>query len=87
MKKSILILAALLLTPALAAFGQARPNGDKWKASVIDIEITGKSYDYIQPWSKSTRTLRKIGTVVGEREILTTALGLNDNILIRLRLR
>ncbi len=85
MKKSILILAALLLTPTLAAFGQVRPNGDKWKASVIDIEITGKSYDYIQPWSKSTRTLRKLGTVLGPREILTTALGLNDNILIRLQ--
>ena len=85
MKKFILILAAIALTPGLNALGQGRSNGDKWKASVIDIEVTGKQYDYIQPWSKSTRTLRKVGTVVGDREILTTALGLNDHILIRLQ--
>jgi hypothetical protein len=85
MKKHILILAAVLLTPTLVAFGQARPDDGRWRASVVDIEVTGKSYDYIQPWSKSTRTVRKIGTVVGRGEILTTALGLNDHILIRLQ--
>ncbi len=85
MKKSLLFLSALLLASALDAFAQGRSNGDRWEGSVVDIEVTGKAYDYIQPWAKSTRTARKIGTVVGPREILTTALALNDHILIRLQ--
>lgn len=85
MKKIICLLAAVLFSTALPAFGQAHSNGEKWENSIVELEVTRKSYDYIQPWSKTTATARKIGTVIGEREILTTAIGLNDKILIRIQ--
>ena len=85
MKKSLLLLVAVLIATALPAFGQGRSIGEKWESSIVELEVTRKSYDYIQPWAKTPSTARKIGTVIGRREILTTAVGLNDKILIRIQ--
>lgn len=85
MKKPLFLLAAVLIAAALPAFGQGRSSAEKWENSIVELEVTRKTYDYIQPWSKTTAKSRKIGTVIGSREILTTATGLNDKILIRIQ--
>ncbi|MFT5493199.1 MAG: hypothetical protein ACI8V5_003589, partial [Limisphaerales bacterium] len=85
MKKPLFLLAAVLIAAALPAFGQGSSSAEKWENSIVELEVTRKTYDYIQPWSKTTAKSRKIGTVIGPREILTTATGLNDKILIRIQ--
>ena len=57
----------------------------KWEKSVVTVEVTFKEYDYFQPWTTPTRSVRKHGLVVGEREILTTAQHLPTETLIRLQ--
>jgi len=66
----------------------ARAQEDKlagWERSIVTIEVSRKQYDYYQPWSKRTRRFQKIGTVIGERQILTTADELFERTLIRLQ--
>ncbi|HMO65976.1 MAG TPA: hypothetical protein PKE47_12270, partial [Verrucomicrobiota bacterium] len=47
--------------------------------------MTFRDYDLFQPWNKPTRTIRKHGLVVGERQILTTAQYLPTQTLVRLQ--
>jgi hypothetical protein len=56
-----------------------------WERSIVTIEVARKQYDYYQPWSKRTRRFQKIGTVIGEHQILTTADELFDRTLIRVQ--
>jgi hypothetical protein len=56
-----------------------------WERSVVTIEVTHKQYDYYQPWTRKTRKLLKAGTVIGQRQILTTAEDLWDRTLVRLQ--
>ena len=80
-----LIAAATLLLSSGGAAAQSRNGESQWQNSVVTLQVTGKRYDYIQPWSKSTGATVKNGVVISPREILTTAIGLNDNILIRIQ--
>src|SRR5262245_20969738 len=78
---------ALLTAMALIFSMSAGAQEDKltgWERSIVTIEISRKQYDYYQPWSKRTRRFQKIGTVIGDRQILTTADELFDRTLIRL---
>ncbi|HAB15894.1 MAG TPA: hypothetical protein PLX89_04220 [Verrucomicrobiota bacterium] len=61
----------------------AETNG--WDKSLVTIEVTFKDYDYFQPWNKPTRSIRKHGLVVGDREVLTTAQSLPSQTLVRLQ--
>src|SRR5204862_5092291 len=56
-----------------------------WEHSVVTIEVARKQYDYYQPWSKQMRRMQKVGTVVGEHQILTTADHMFDHTLVRLQ--
>lgn len=56
-----------------------------WENAVIQIEVTSKNYNYIQPWERSERKVYKSGVVVGGHQIITTADGLADQTLIRLK--
>ncbi|MBN8247529.1 MAG: hypothetical protein J0L84_08805, partial [Verrucomicrobia bacterium] len=56
-----------------------------WERSYVTLEVTSKEYDYSQPWSKPTRTVRKGGVVLADREILTTAQHLPGATLVRLQ--
>src|SRR6266436_2580811 len=80
----IVLLAAMALTFSMSASAQEeRLTG--WERSIVTIEVSRKQYDYYQPWSKRTRRFQKIGTVIGDRQILTTADELFDRTLIRLQ--
>ena len=63
--------------PAVAPFA--------WENAIIHIETTSKEYDYIQPWTRSERKTFKSGVVVDGRQIITTADGLADQTLVRLK--
>lgn len=66
----------------------AEGNGrSPFESSVVTIEVTFKDYDYFQPWTKPTRSIRKHALVVGERELVTTAQNLADRTLVRVQKR
>jgi hypothetical protein len=80
----IVLLAAMALTFSMSASAQEEKLTG-WERSIVTIEVSRKQYDYYQPWSKRTRRFQKIGTVIGDRQILTTADELFDRTLIRLQ--
>jgi len=94
MNRSFLFLALFVLTPFLnlpavaaektATHSQAS-GGFAWDNAIIHIEVTSKVYNYIQPWERSERKVFKSGVVVDGHQIITTADGLADQTLIRLK--
>jgi hypothetical protein len=56
-----------------------------WENSIIQIEVTSKAYNYIQPWERSEKKAFKTGVVIANHEIITTAEGMDDATLIRLK--
>ena len=77
----------LVLAAALVLFGLPARAADlaAWSSSIVTVEVTFRDYDLFQPWNKPTRTIRKHGLVVGERQILTTAQYLPTQTLVRLQ--
>ena len=47
--------------------------------------MTSKAYNYIQPWQRSEKKVYKSGVLVEGHQILTTADGLADQTIIRLK--
>jgi hypothetical protein len=89
------LVALLALTPCLslsAAITAKEPAGHSgtngkfaWENSIIYIEVTSKVYNYIQPWARTERKLYKSGVVVDGHQVITTADGMADQTLIRLK--
>jgi hypothetical protein len=85
---SLLLAAALASTlPAAAASHAVKKDsgGFAWENAIIHIEVTSKAYNYIQPWERSEKKVYKSGVVIEGHEIITTADGLADQTLIRLK--
>lgn len=80
----IMILAWTAMLPALAA-GDPNAAATVWEKSVVKVEVSRNLYDYYQPWNRRNDRAAKIGVVVGERQILTTAQDLSDRTLVRLQ--
>ena len=78
-----------LLACALAAFlGAAqRVYAERWTESILWIEVNALRHNWFQPWSSSSRTVFKNGLAVGAREIVTTAEGLHNATVLRVRKR
>jgi hypothetical protein len=79
---------ASAMTPGESASAPKAPPASPpfaWEDSVVYIEVTGKTYNYAQPWQEAERKAQKTGVVVGDHEIITTAADLNDETLVRLR--
>ncbi|KAB2660605.1 MAG: hypothetical protein DVB32_04850 [Verrucomicrobia bacterium] len=53
--------------------------------SIVTLEITRQTYDYQQPWTRRTDQVTKMGVVLNDNEVLTTADYLQDQTLIRLQ--
>jgi hypothetical protein len=81
MIRTILILAVTLVSIRAAD----KSFEELWERSVVTIEVTRKQYDYLQPWSRRVDQLQKIGTIIGDREILTTADNFSSHTLVRLQ--
>ena len=79
-----LALALFVVTPFLKL--QAAASAPfTWENAIIQIEVTSKAYNYIQPWERSERSVFKSGVVVDGHQIITTAEGLNDQTEVRLK--
>ncbi len=61
------------------------PGGFAWENAIIHIEVTSKAYNYIQPWQRSEKKVFKSGVVIDGHQIITTADGLADQTIIRLK--
>jgi hypothetical protein len=97
MKNAFSILLALLITAPLSDFPanakeakapveHAATNGKfGWENAVVYIEVTSKVYNYMQPWARSERKMYKNGVLVDGHQIITTADGLADQTVIRLK--
>ncbi|HUB67146.1 MAG TPA: hypothetical protein VL981_06650 [Candidatus Methylacidiphilales bacterium] len=81
---AILLAPLMIPSPANAAMKKGSQEFS-WENSIIEIEVTSKSYDYIQPWVRSENKVYKDGVVVEGHQIITTADGLADQTLIRLK--
>ena len=81
MRLAFLLFIALLALPLRSADAPE----DRWERAIVTVEVTRKEYDYLQPWSRSVGQVQKMGTIIGEREILTTADYMADHTLIRLQ--
>src|SRR5438034_1069427 len=64
--------------------GAAKPLAD-FEKSVVQMEITRKQYDFVQPWNRRVDQATKVGVVVGSKEILTSADFMSDLTLLRLQ--
>src|SRR5438045_1098379 len=74
-----------LAIPAAHAQQPKKLAASAWEHSIVTIEVARKQYDYYQPWSKQMRKLQKVGTVVNDHQILTTADHMSDRTLVRLQ--
>ena len=75
-----------ILAGLLAVFCAAgRVDAADWKQSMVWIEATAVRYTHYQPWSSTSRTLFKNGLIVEDGKILTTAEGLDNATLLRVR--
>src|SRR5687767_15185311 len=68
-----------------ATFGSDKNFEELWERAVVSVEVTGKQYDFQQPWSRRVSQVQKMGTLIQGREILTTADHLSNHTLIRLQ--
>lgn len=76
----------LLITIGVLSVRAADKNFEElWERAVVTIEVTRKQYDYLQPWSRKVDQVQKIGTVISDREILTTAEYFSNHTLVRLQ--
>jgi hypothetical protein len=76
----------LLLAVGLISVRAAEQDlEDLWGRAVVTIEVTRKQYDYLQPWSRRVDQVQKIGTIISDREILTTAEYFSSHTLVRLQ--
>jgi hypothetical protein len=87
---ALLVLSPLANFPSLHASdkksaGDESSDAFNWDNAIIHIESTSKQYNYIQPWARSERKTYKSGVVVEGHQIITTADGLSDQTLIRLK--
>lgn len=88
MKAFIIHLWALALTLSLPLHAETKVGDETdWEASIVTLDVTSKRYDFFQPWSRSVKQVTKNGVVIAPDRILTTADGLEDNIMVRVQKR
>src|SRR5689334_22848857 len=86
MRKILLFLLIIGATAFEVRSGEPkRAASSAWEQSIVTLEVARKKYDYYQPWSKPTRQVQKIGTVLPGHQILTTANDMFDRTLVRLQ--
>lgn len=76
-KFKVCLLLVLICPLALRAFSAEQ--------SLVEIEITKKTYNYRQPWLINNQTGTKNGIIIDSQKILTTADGLTSDATCRIR--
>jgi hypothetical protein len=80
-----LALLVCLLPPVAQAAPNDRRQAQLWQASVVSLEVTRQQYDLLQPWTRQAQPLGKVGVVIANRQILTTARDLENLTLVRVQ--
>src|SRR5687767_819434 len=80
----IRIILAILIT-VNAAFAAEKSFEELWERAVVTIEVTRKQFDYLQPWNRRVDQVQKIGTIIGDREIITSADFFSNHTLVRIQ--
>jgi len=70
---------------ALLFVSQVQAQKFSWEESVVLIDVKRKQYDYFQPWTTPMQNQQKCGVVIGKGEILTTAEGLSERVVLRVQ--
>ncbi|MEO6034610.1 MAG: hypothetical protein ABIQ35_05100 [Verrucomicrobiota bacterium] len=83
--RSLLLTTVILALACDSSIGASSSANRELERSVVTLDITRKQYDFFLPWSRQAQNLVKSGIVIGAREILTTADGLENQTLIRLQ--
>ncbi|MEE2946984.1 MAG: hypothetical protein VX392_01575 [Verrucomicrobiota bacterium] len=78
------ILTAALLTFSLPAIG-ADKDQSAWEDSIVRFDVTRNDHNFRVPWDKRPQTVSKLGAVIDNNEVLTTAQGLANHTLVRLQ--
>jgi len=78
-------LAFVFLFVLAGAMPAASDPRAQLEQAVVQIEVTRKQYDFVQPWTRRVDQLQKVGVLVGPHEILTTADFMADLTLLRLQ--
>lgn len=81
----LLALGLLIAAGTVSAQGPGRKEPSPWEASIVTVEVARKQYDYYQPWTRKDVRVQKVGLVVGERQILTTADELSNRTFVRMQ--
>ena len=81
----VFLAPAMNLPAAMHEKKDPAPGTFTWENAIIHIEVTSKLYNYVQPWQRSERQIYKSGVVVDNHLIITTAEGLADQTVIRLK--
>ena len=87
---TLLFVLALALPAAAATETHAKKTAAdtgafKWENAIVQIEVSGKSYNYFQPWERRQKSNFKSGVVIEGHQIITTAEGLDDVTDIRFK--
>jgi hypothetical protein len=77
----IIVLAATWF--CLPLEGAARSAYSRWESTVVTLEVTGRRYDFQQPWSRQPQTVAKPAVVLSRQTLLATAEGLANHTVIR----
>ncbi len=78
-------LLALLFAAAPPQAAERPARAEDLEKSIVQMEVTRKQYDFVQPWTRRVDQLQKVGVVVGPREILTTADYMAELTLLRIQ--
>ncbi|MEM6885896.1 MAG: hypothetical protein AAF571_12780 [Verrucomicrobiota bacterium] len=83
---SLLALAIMLWVGCSSGSGH-QDNGvlDRFKTSLVELEISRKSYNYRMPWVTNRKQTNKNGVVLSGKRILTTADDVSGSVLVRVQ--
>ena len=85
----VFVLALASALPVVAETHAKKSSADTgkfaWENAIVQIEVSGKTYNYFQPWERTQKSTYKSGVVIDGHQIITTAEGLDDATDIRFK--
>lgn len=84
-RRSLVSLSPAALLLLLASLILSGCGEHDWEQSLVRIEVSRKAYHYFRPWETSSRSTSKVGVVIRDHQILSTADGLSERTLVRIQ--
>lgn len=78
------LVCLLALAPFSSSARSTREDAQSvMRASLVDLEVARKMFDYQTPWTRTSGNLHKSALVIGSNQVLTTADGLSSLTVMR----